>query len=259
LPKKYYDEYEASNRHPSRGDEAMKDLVHNIVEALVDHPDQIEIDEVKGHLTSVIELMVNREDIGKVIGRQGRTAQAIRTTLNAASAKSRKRVLLEVEDLQTALDVLMKKREKDKKIIEERITDNINKLVFPFIKKLKNTVLSANQKELVECLESNLDNIKSSFIENLNQKFLNFTPMEIQVASLVRDGKSNKEIAKLLCLSINTILSHRSRVRQKLGLKNKKVKRRTQIRKSTHLKNHTQFKRNVFYVSFFPGYMYSTG
>jgi len=74
----------------------MKDLVHNIVQALVDHPDQIEIDEVKGDQTSVIELMVNREDIGKVIGRQGRTAQAIRTILNAASAKSRKRVLLEI-------------------------------------------------------------------------------------------------------------------------------------------------------------------
>jgi len=76
----------------------MKDLVHNIVEALVDHPDQIEIDEVKGDLTSVIELMVNRGDIGKVIGRQGRTAQAIRTILNAASAKSRKRVLFEILD-----------------------------------------------------------------------------------------------------------------------------------------------------------------
>ncbi len=74
----------------------MKDLVHKIVEALVDHPDQIEIDEVKGDLTSVIELMVNREDIGKVIGRQGRTAQAILTLLNAASAKSRKRVLFEI-------------------------------------------------------------------------------------------------------------------------------------------------------------------
>lgn len=74
----------------------MKDLVHNIVEVLADHPDQIEIDEVKGDLTSVIELLVNREDIGKVIGRQGRTAQAIRTILNAASAKSRKRVLLEI-------------------------------------------------------------------------------------------------------------------------------------------------------------------
>lgn len=76
----------------------MKDLVHKIVEALVDHPDQIEIDEVEGDLTSVIELMVNREDIGKVIGKQGRTAQAIRTILNAASAKSRKRVLLEILD-----------------------------------------------------------------------------------------------------------------------------------------------------------------
>ena len=76
----------------------MKDLVHKIVEALVDHPDQIEIDEVKGNLTSMLELMVNREDIGKVIGRQGRTAQAIRTILNAASAKSRKRVRLEILD-----------------------------------------------------------------------------------------------------------------------------------------------------------------
>lgn len=77
----------------------MKDLVHDIVEALVDHPDQIEIDEViKGDLTSVILLLVNREDIGKVIGRQGRTARAIRTILNAASAKSRKRVLLEILD-----------------------------------------------------------------------------------------------------------------------------------------------------------------
>jgi predicted RNA-binding protein YlqC (UPF0109 family) len=95
---KYYDDNEESNRHPIRGDEAMKDLVHKIVEALVDHPHQIEIDEVEGDLTSVIELMVNREDIGKVIGRQGRTAQAIRTILNAASAKSRKRVVLEILD-----------------------------------------------------------------------------------------------------------------------------------------------------------------
>jgi len=74
----------------------MKDLVHHIVQALVDHPDQIEIDEVKGEQVSVIELMVDKEDLGKVIGKQGRTAQAIRTILNAASAKLRKRMLLEI-------------------------------------------------------------------------------------------------------------------------------------------------------------------
>lgn len=76
----------------------MKELVHNIVEALVDYPDQIEIAEVKGGLTSVLELAVNKNDIGKVIGRHGRTAQAIRTILIAASAKSRERVLLEILD-----------------------------------------------------------------------------------------------------------------------------------------------------------------
>jgi len=65
---------------------------------LVDHPDQIEIAEVKGGLTSVLELLVNKKDIGKVIGRHGRTAQAIRIILIAASAKSRKRVLLEILD-----------------------------------------------------------------------------------------------------------------------------------------------------------------
>ena len=74
----------------------MKDLVHHIIQALVDHPDQIEIDEVKGEQVLVIELMVDKEDLGKVIGKQGRTAQAIRTLLNAASAKLRKRVLLEI-------------------------------------------------------------------------------------------------------------------------------------------------------------------
>ena len=79
-----------------KGDETMKDLVHHIVQALVDHPDQIEIDEVKGEQVLVIELMVDKEDLGKVIGKQGRTAQAIRTLLNAASAKLRKRVLLEI-------------------------------------------------------------------------------------------------------------------------------------------------------------------
>ena len=137
--------------------------------------------------------------------------------------------VFEAEELRIALDVLMKKREQDRSIIEKRITVNINKLVMPFIEKLKNTALNAKQKELVECLESSLDNIKSSFLENLDKKFLNLTPMEIQVACLVREGKSNKEMAEVLCLSINTILSHRSRVRKKLGLNNKKVNLRSYL------------------------------
>ncbi len=74
----------------------MVDLVKQIVEALVDNPDQVSVTEVKGEETSIIELRVAKDDIGKVIGKKGRTAQSIRTILSAASVKHRKRVVLEI-------------------------------------------------------------------------------------------------------------------------------------------------------------------
>lgn len=74
----------------------MKDLVKSIAQALVDHPEQVSVTEIEGNQTSVLELKVAKDDLGKVIGKQGRTAQAIRTVLNAASAKLRKRSVLEI-------------------------------------------------------------------------------------------------------------------------------------------------------------------
>jgi hypothetical protein len=74
----------------------MKELVKFIAQALVDHPDQVQVMEVEGEQTSVIELKVAKEDLGKVIGKQGRTARAIRTILSAASTKIRKRSVLEI-------------------------------------------------------------------------------------------------------------------------------------------------------------------
>jgi len=74
----------------------MKELIKFIAQALVDHPDQIDVAEVQGEQTSVIELRVAKEDLGKVIGRQGKTAKAMRTILSAASAKVQKRMVLEI-------------------------------------------------------------------------------------------------------------------------------------------------------------------
>ena len=74
----------------------MKELVEFIAKALVDNPDEVHVEEVKGAQTSVIELKVAKEDLAKVIGKQGRTAHAIRTILNAASTKLRKRAVLEI-------------------------------------------------------------------------------------------------------------------------------------------------------------------
>jgi predicted RNA-binding protein YlqC (UPF0109 family) len=75
----------------------MKDLIKHIVLALVDHPEQVAISEVEGKQSTVFEIKVAKEDIGKIIGKKGRTAQAIRTILNAASGKeAKKRTIVEI-------------------------------------------------------------------------------------------------------------------------------------------------------------------
>jgi predicted RNA-binding protein YlqC (UPF0109 family) len=79
-----------------KGDGAMKDLIEFTAKALVDYPGQVEVSEIEGNQTSVFELKVAKEDLGKVIGKQGRTARAMRTILSAASAKIKKRSVLEI-------------------------------------------------------------------------------------------------------------------------------------------------------------------
>lgn len=74
----------------------LKELIEYIAKALVDNPDQVKVSEIEGEKTSVIELNVSKEDLGKVIGKQGRTARAMRTILSAASTKAKKRAVLEI-------------------------------------------------------------------------------------------------------------------------------------------------------------------
>src|SRR3954453_20473747 len=87
--------------HPAGGagdaiEPALRDLVDFLARGLVDHPEQVEVEEVEEPDALVYELKVAEEDLGKVIGKQGRTAKALRTILSAASAKSRRRVVLEI-------------------------------------------------------------------------------------------------------------------------------------------------------------------
>lgn len=74
----------------------MKTLIEYIAKALVDNPEQVKVTEIEGERTSVIELSVAKEDLGKIIGKQGRTARAMRTILSAASTKNNKRAVLEI-------------------------------------------------------------------------------------------------------------------------------------------------------------------
>jgi PAS domain S-box-containing protein len=128
-----------------------------------------------------------------------------------------------LKEVNSALRVLLRQREEDKKELEGKILSNVKNLIMPYVEELKKKRLNRDQMTCVSILESNINGLISPFITRLSSKFLNLTPMEIRVASLIKDGKRTKEIAELLNVSGNTILSHRYKLRSKLRLKNKKL------------------------------------
>ncbi|MBI9086997.1 MAG: PAS domain S-box protein [Desulfobacterales bacterium] len=127
-----------------------------------------------------------------------------------------------LEEVNTALKVLLKQRESDKGELEDNLRSNVRELVAPYLERLKKARLNAEQTSLVHILESNLDNIVSPFISRLCARHFSLTPMEIKVANLIKAGRSSQEIADLLYLAKNTVLFHRYNIRRKLGLLNTK-------------------------------------
>ena len=134
-----------------------------------------------------------------------------------------------LEEANAALKVLLKKRDEDKYELEEKILFNIEELVNPYLEKLKKSKLQERQETYVEIMGKNLKDISSVFSQRLSSLHKKLTPMEIQVANLVQQGKATKEIAEVLHLSAKTIASHRKNIRTKIGIKNKKTNLRSYL------------------------------
>lgn len=134
-----------------------------------------------------------------------------------------------LEEANTALRVLLKRREEDRGELENKVLANVKELVGPYLAKMKNTSLDSRQRAYLELIESNLNDIISPFLHQLSSRYFNFTPREIQVATLVKEGKATKEIAEILNLSMNAVDFHRKNIRKKLGLNNKKANLRTHL------------------------------
>jgi PAS domain S-box-containing protein len=132
-----------------------------------------------------------------------------------------------LEELNTALKVLLKHREDDREELEERILSNVKELVLPYLEKLKRTPLKGDQLAYMDIIESNLDDILSPFLRKMTSKYLNLTPREIQIATLIREGRTTKEISEVLNISSRAVEFHRDNIRIKLGLKNKKANLRS--------------------------------
>ena len=135
----------------------------------------------------------------------------------------------ELEEVNSALRVLLKRREEDKIELEEKVLLNIKEVIVPYVEKLKKSRLDAKHMAYLSILESNLNDIVSPFAHKLSSKYLSLTPAEIRTAHLVKDGRTTKEIAGLLNVSTKTVEFHRDNIRKKIGIKNKKANLRTHL------------------------------
>ncbi len=133
----------------------------------------------------------------------------------------------ELEEVNAALKVLLKQRDEDKKEFEEKVIANVKNLVFPYVDKLKNSRINERQTVYLDIVKSNLEDVIAPFMHRLSSKYSDLTPSEIQVAGLVKDGKTTKEIAELLNSSTDAIDFHRNNLRKKLGLRNTKTNLRS--------------------------------
>jgi DNA-binding CsgD family transcriptional regulator len=100
---------------------------------------------------------------------------------------------------------------------------NVKEMTMPYMEKLKKSGLDERQKTYVSILEASLEQIISPFSLRMSSQLFNLTPKELQVANLLKQGKTNKEIAEILHSSPRTIACHREGIRKKLGLRNKKA------------------------------------
>jgi len=123
-----------------------------------------------------------------------------------------------LEEVNSALKVLLKQREEDKKEVEEMFLSNVKDQVIPYVEKLKKSQPNPEQMACIETLETHLNDIISPFLTSISSRYIDLTPKEIQVASLIKDGKTTKEISLLLNISPGSVDLHRYHIRKKLGI-----------------------------------------
>lgn len=162
--------------------------------------------------------------IGNDITEKVLAEEALRSREEELKAQTR-----HLKEVNTAMKVLLKKREEDKNELEEKVLLNVKDLVVNYLEKLKHSGLDSKQKTYVDIIDSNLNHIVSPFLRRLSRHYGNLTPTEVGVAKLVKQGKTSKEIAELFNLSPRTIEFHRDNIREKMGLKNKKINLRTHL------------------------------
>ena len=150
--------------------------------------------------------------------------EALRQREQALELKSRS-----LEEANTALKVLLKHREEDKAAVEEQVLAKVRKLILPYLDNLKHLQLTESQTVQVKIIEENLQEIVAPFLRKLTSAYLNLTPREMQIANMVKEGRTTKEMTGILHITATAVDFHRKNLRAKLGIKNKRTNLRSYV------------------------------
>jgi DNA-binding CsgD family transcriptional regulator len=134
-----------------------------------------------------------------------------------------------LKELNTAMRVLLNKRTEDYQRAEEIIRMNLKELIDPYLDRLENSGMSRSQKQMLNVIRMNLDEVTGSSTPEISSKYYILSPNEVQVVNLIRQGKTTKEMSRLLNVSVRTIEAYRNSIRKKFNLKHKKINLRTYL------------------------------
>jgi DNA-binding CsgD family transcriptional regulator len=134
-----------------------------------------------------------------------------------------------LEEAHTALGVLLERYHEDRVQLREGVVLNVRETIVPYLEKLKGTQLNQTQTEYIDIIQRGLADIVSPFATRMSSRTLNLTPREIEIAYLIREGRTTKQIAEILHLSLRAVDTHRYNLRRKLGIGAKKINLRAQL------------------------------
>jgi len=135
----------------------------------------------------------------------------------------------QLEEINTALKILLRQREADKKELEESLLANVKQAILPCLQKLEKSRLDDSQMKYLGIALSQFEDLISPFLNRLSSRFTNLTPTEIRIAELIKEGMRSKEIAEILGIAEQTVLTHRNNLRAKLGLRKEKANLRSYL------------------------------
>jgi len=208
----------------------IRDSITGVIQVVDSHPNRFRVahrkllEGLSGHAALSIENARLFEKAQKQILVRRRAEKRLKKSESELKINS-----LNLKEANTALKVLLRRRDEDKVEFEERILFNVKELIEPYFDKIKGTKLNSSQKALLEILESNMMDIISPFARRMSSKFLSLTPKEIQIANLVKQGKTTKDISAIMGVSNRTIDTHRKNLRIKIGIGKKKANLRTHL------------------------------